>query len=278
MRFRTKPIVVVCCLAATCVAAVIVSLSARAAARRQQCANNLRLIGLGLWNYHDSFRSFPPGSQGPTLPLEKRTSWCLSAMPYMFCMHCNGMETDYDLGRPWDDAAHRRLARTPVYVFECPAHPDRSPGTRLGCAGVGDVDGPLAPTHYIGMAGVGVDAPNLPKEDARAGVFGFERATSVKDIMDGTANTIMVMETAQANGPWIVAGSSTVRGLDQRSQPYVGRDRQFGGLHGSGALTLFADGCVRYVSEEVQPGVLEALVTIHGGEQVDPETLKCYRP
>ena len=43
---------------------------AREAARRSQCRNNMKQIGLGMHNYHDSFRTFPGG-----LTQQVGTSW-----------------------------------------------------------------------------------------------------------------------------------------------------------------------------------------------------------
>ncbi|WP_406701184.1 DUF1559 domain-containing protein [Singulisphaera sp. Ch08] len=59
-----------------------------------------------------------------------------------------------------------------------------------------------------------------------------------------------------------------MRGLNRDREPYVGKGRQFGGLHREGAMVLFADGTVRFVGEETDPSVFEATSTIAGGKRV----------
>jgi prepilin-type processing-associated H-X9-DG protein len=123
-------------------------------------------------------------------------------------------------------------------------------------------------TSYVGIAGLGPDAAELPPGDRRAGVFGFDRTTRLDAITDGAATTMATAETTESNGPWKAGGLSTVRGLDPMRQPYIGPGRQFGGTHRGGAMVGFADGSVRFIRATVDLRVFEAMSTIAGGEAV----------
>ena len=110
----------------------------------------------------------------------------------------------------------------------------------------------------------------MPTSDPRAGIFGYDRSARLTDLKDGAATTLLLAETGVGNGLWTAGGPATVRGLDPASQPYIGRARQFGGLHSGGVNVAFADGAVRFLKDTIDPKVFEALSTIAGGEQLPP--------
>lgn len=252
----------------TAVGTVEVVRGFREDARRRQCANHLRQLGLGLHNYHEVFGAFPPGTlPNPALPPERRLSWIV--VGWSSGIGDGQIRPNIDRTRPWDDPLNRpptgysgndRPAAMSEMVFPaCPSGPDAGPGG----------DGSLL--DHVGIAGVGLDAPALPKGHPRAGVFGYDRVTTLAEIIDGTSGTMMVVETARDNGPWTAGGPSSVRGLDPARTPYVGKGRQFGGLHAGGCNVLFADGSVHFVREPVDTRMFERLATIAGGETGDHE-------
>src|SRR5439155_15062261 len=113
-------------------------------------------------------------------------------------------------------------------------------------------------TNFVGIAGIGKDAALLPITDKRAGVFGYDRFTRTADIRDGTSVTMMVAETALDTGPWLAGGPPSVRGLNPNVLPYIGKNRQFGGLHHGCVMVLFADGSVRFLKEGIDLSTFEA--------------------
>ena len=169
-----------------------------------------------------------------------------------------------DKGEPWHGETNVSMACTRLGVLNCP---DVASVTAGG----------LVATPYIGIAGLGIDAPTLPKGHPRAGFFGYDRRITLADLKDGKAYTMVLAESERVVGSWLAGGPATVRGLDPAEQPYIGPGCQFGGLHTERSIlrrsivnTAFADGSVRAISESVDPAIFEALSTIAGGEKLDP--------
>jgi len=226
---------------------------AREAARRTQSMNNLKQIGLALHNFHDVNNAFPAGThQNDRLKVEKRLSWQADILPYI---DQAGTYERIDFKQAWDHEANVVPLQVRPQVFINP----------------GVVNNPMAKyglTNYVGIAGVGKEAPTLPVTDRRAGFFGYNRITRIADIQDGTSNTMAVTEASKDFGPWGAGGSATVRSLTQK--PYINGPDGIGGPYKGGCNVLFADGSVRFISEAIDPSILEAIATIRGGEPVGP--------
>lgn len=85
-------------------------------------------------------------------------------------------------------------------------------------------------------------------------------------ITDGASQTFVAGEAQRNYKPW----GSPLNWRDAR----LGINRSpdgFGGPWTGGAHLLLADGSVRFVSEKIDPKVLNALETPNGGETIDNE-------
>jgi hypothetical protein len=124
--------------------------------------------------------------------------------------------------------------------------------------------------------GRSVVAAKLPRNDPRAGIFGYDEVMRLDQITDGAANTIMIVGNGELVSPWAAGGGATIRGA---REPYFKKIGGFGsrGAPQPGAYASFADGSVRFLSADMDPSVLRALATAHGGESIDagqlPETI-----
>jgi hypothetical protein len=107
-------------------------------------------------------------------------------------------------------------------------------------------------------------------------MFAHERRIQIKDISDGTPNTLLVLESGRDNGCWLAGGSATARGVILEDPPFVGNGAQFGRFHTSPskarwcglgilATALYVDGSVRTLRTP-SAEVMQSLATIAGGE------------
>ena len=92
-------------------------------------------------------------------------------------------------------------------------------------------------------------------------VFRENAGANYREIADGTSNTILAGEAAGNFMPW---GSPENR-RDPSNGIQAGPD-SYGSPGSPGAVFLFCDGSVRYLSKAVNPDVLKAFATPAGGE------------
>jgi hypothetical protein len=225
---------------------------ARSAARRTQSRNNLKQIALAVHNYHDVHGNMPQGTHpNETLKPDERLSWLADILPQLDQAF---VHQQIDFGKSWNDDANADTLSIPIAIFQ-------NPGTAEADAQ------DFATTHYIGIGGLGEDGPTLPITDKKAGIFGYDRVARFRDIIDGTSNTLMTSEASKDFGPWGAGGKATVRAFVKK--PYINGPDGIGGPYPGGCSMGMADGSVRFISENIDPSVLEKLATMAGGEVID---------
>lgn len=226
--------------------------NAREAARRSQSRNNLKQIGLAIYNYTDSHNALPTGTvPNADLPVEERLSWFVSLLPYLDQAQTY-QKIDQKSG--WQAADNAEALSTIIPTFLNPSSQSKT------------LNSPYGKINYVGMGGLGKDGPTLPVSSNRAGAFGDDRETHLRDFKDGTSYTIMVTDSSEV-APWGEGGRATVRPLTQ--QPYINGPDGIGSPHPGGIQALFGDGGIRFISENIDAKTMEAFITINGGERID---------
>ncbi len=221
---------------------------AREAARRTQSKNNLKQMGLAMHNYHDVYNRFPEGTvPNDQLKPDERLSWAYAILPYI---ELPELHRQLDGGKGWNANENLAGVQTLVPVFQNPAQP----GARQNPSS----------SDYVAMAGVGADAALLENRDPKAGIFGYNRVCRMRDITDGTSNTIMLTEASKPTTSFLAGGRETIRGFSQ--SPYLNGPDGIGSPFRGVVQVLLADGSVRAISVDIDEKVLEGMATKAGGE------------
>jgi hypothetical protein len=260
MRRLVQAGIVIAILAGTMLLLLPKVARVRGAASRMSCENNCKQLVFACHNYENDHDHLPAGTHlNPDLLPERRLSWVYTLLPYL---EQDEIYKQIERSQAWDSATNTTATNKRIRPLICPTAADIT----------------IPHTSYLGVAGVGPDAAALPADDPRVGAFGYDRTLKLKDFTDGTANTMLLLET-RSGGPWAHGGPCTVLGLDPANRPHVGDGRPFYGDHPTdwwwektGTTTVaMCDGSVRTVSDSVAPEVLEALATVRGKEVVPAE-------
>ena len=269
---------------------------AREAARRTQCKNNLKQIGLAMHNYHDIFNCLPPGyisvnpSTGVMTPTDggSGAGWAVMLLPQI---EQASLYNKFNLNLPITNAVNAPLIVTPLAAFRCPSDP--SPDDTFEIAEEGspsNVLATLATANYAASFGtVSLDdcenAPGTAPVTAagqcvgNGAVYHNSRIT-LRDFTDGTSSTCLVGERkTRVDLDWWTTWAGMVAGGEETGQRVLGcldhtpnhpatHFDDFSSHHTGGSQFLMGDGHVRFVSENIDAGLYQALGTLQGAEVV----------
>lgn len=204
--------------------------------RRSQCTNNLKLIGLGLQNYYDVFKCFPPAyiADENGKPMH---SWRVLILGFI---EQKALYDRYDFNEPWNGPHNSQLAKEMPAVFRCP-HDKANSGTM---------------TDYVAVVG--------PET-----IWQPNQGTKFEDINDGSSNTIAVIEASGAGIHWMEPRDLPFSALDQGINPKQGAG--ISSMHPGAVIAVFADGHTQTIQENISLETLKALFTKAGGEEIDEE-------
>jgi hypothetical protein len=186
---------------------------------RRRDSNHMKQILLAMHNYHDAYKSFPPGNAVRDAEGKSKLSWRVYILPFL------GQEAlykEFRLDEPWDSPHNKTLIEKMPDVFT---------SQPVGPSAGNDVQ----PGNTTFLAPVGEDT-----------VFGGAKAVGFWDIQDGTSNTVILVQVKpELAVPWTAPMDYAYDPAAPAQGLNIGMDNRI--------LAAFADGSVREL-----PGGLEA--------------------
>ncbi|MCA9019648.1 MAG: DUF1559 domain-containing protein, partial [Planctomycetaceae bacterium] len=250
---------------------------AREAARRTTCKNNLMQINLALQNYEMAFEVLPAGVYNQTGPVKNEPKgydmgWLGGLMPFLdqpiVYRHIDFKQSVYA-------NANYEVRKRPISFLSCPSDP-KGPVLQVP---IND-NLPLFQTNYAAC----YNANEAPIDVNNSGVMFLNSSISYDQITDGSSNTIFIGEHLydDTNLGWLSGTRASLRNTGSVNKDHPGYSGNwginnpttpveetpvdpllnvggFGSYHEGGTHIGLGDGSVRFISENIDPELLEQL-------------------
>ena len=269
---------------------------AREAARRTQCRNNLKQLGLALHNYHDVHNTLPPGwIAGPepgsriSAPHEglNGAGWGTMILPYV---EQAPLYDQFDSNLAITDPVNLAFSTQVLTAWQCPSDPkpekwdieeEGSPGTVLATLPTANYIGNFGTEELDGCENPAGTAPVSPNGQCVGdGTLFHNSAVRFRDIKDGTSSTFLLGERrTDVQLGWYSTWPGMVAEGEEAFQRILGSADHvpnhpsshlddFSSHHTGGAMFCMSDGSVKFITENIDHGLYQALATVRGDEVV----------
>ncbi len=215
----------------------IVALQLRGSAEQIKSINNLKQIVLAIHNFHDTFGFMPPAAicSKDGKPL---LSWRVAILPFI---EEDNLYKQFKLDEPWDGPNNKKLLERMPKIYTPVKKRIKQPYSTYYQV----FTGPQAPFHQKadGSKPFGARGPRLPA-----------------NFPDGTSNTLLVVEAAEAV-PW----SKPEDLVYDAKKPVPKLGAEFNG----GFIGAMADGSVRFFRNDLGEQLLRYLIMPADGMPID---------